>query len=80
LLGLYPTSSVAYAVKARAAEVQGEAQRAVAAYERARALLTQADDRLWLAHAPRDKVNSTLQLLTERIQSVGKKGTIIDKH
>jgi hypothetical protein len=43
-------------------------------------LLTQGDDRLWLAHAPGDKVKSALGLLTERIHSVGKKVTIIDKH
>lgn len=80
LLEMYPVSWVANEVKGRAAEVRGETLRAVSAYERAKALLRQGDDRLWLAHAPRDKVKGALELLTGRIQSVGKKMTITDKH
>jgi hypothetical protein len=80
LLEMHPTSWFAYEVKGRAAEVRGESQRAISAYERARVLLAQGEDRLWLTHAPPYKVKGSLERLTERIQSVGKKVQVIDKH
>lgn len=80
LLEMYPTSWVAYEVKGRAAGVREDLQRAVSAYQRARELLTQGEDRLWLAQAPQNKVKDALDLLTDRIQSVGKAVTIKDKH
>ena len=80
LLKMYPMSWVAYEVKGRAAAVRGDLQQAVSAYERARRLLTQGEDRLWLAQAPQNKVKEALELLTDRIQSIGKKVAIADKH
>jgi predicted RNA polymerase sigma factor len=67
---VYPSSALAYQVRAELAERREEMQQAVESYRRAIELLTTKQDQLYISRARDQEVSSIIQRLRTKIESL----------